>query len=96
MPILEAKMLQKSILEPHFLHKALLEPKWDHHPAAKKLFLRISGAPGGRQNSQKSIKMSAINYVFFGMPPGRPPGGFWEPNWSLNHQTSFQKWSRKS
>ena len=38
------------------------------------------GAPGGLENSQKSIKIVIEIGCFFGMPPGRPPGGFWKPN----------------
>ena len=43
-------------------------------------FQAILGAPGGPQNSQKSKKMGIKIQCFLGMPPGRPPGGFWKPN----------------
>ena len=43
-------------------------------------FQAILGAPRGLQNSQKSIKTGIKFGCFFGMLPGRPPGGFWKPN----------------
>ena len=47
------------------------------HPSCFSPFL---GAPGGLQNSQKSIKMGIKIVCFFGMPPGKPPEGSWMPN----------------
>ena len=43
-------------------------------------FQAILRAPGGRQNSQKSVNMGIKFGCFFGMPPGRRPGGFWKLN----------------
>ena len=73
MPILEAKMLQKSILEPHFLHKALLEPKWDNRRLHPNHFLRFWVLQGKGQNSQKSVKSRSQNLAFF-----------WDASWKAS------------
>ena len=64
-------------------------------PLRPSYFQAILGGPGGLQDSQKSIEMDIIFWCFFGMPPGRPPGGFWKPNWNQNHPKWPQKWIQK-
>ena len=64
--------------------------------AGKNCFQASSGAPGGRQHSQKSIKISINILCLFWIHLGRLPGGCWESNWSPNHHKSLHQLIRET